>query len=212
MLLFREKQLESFKHSLLIRRMIWEKVLFGTILILIGAAGGFFGNKMLESHRNELLKERFLLEKRLESIINVRTEYSNFLLFLNQCVKNSKEACLPSNYNLIYQNKLENLALTINIEGLLFSTKCMEKIQNHIILFMALKSKGIENSYKYIGFLMEITSCFDSLLKDEMGQVREDNSKEFKISDITREEILIMGIENFFDNEYERWEKWRKNI
>ena len=111
-----------------------------------------------------------------------------------------------------YQELLENLALKINTEGFLLSKECLQKIQTHVIVFVGLREKGIEQIKKYSNFLMDVSTCFDRLLRNEFWQKKEDSISEFKLSNINREEILKMGIVIFFDEEYERWVKWKKKI
>ena len=212
MILLREKQLEYFKHQLLVKRIIWEKLGFSLILLFFGTLGGFLGKKALENHRGELLKEQFLLENRMTSLINIRSEYSKVILLLGKCVRDLQNDTLPKDYYESYGKMLGNLAFKINTEGFLLSHECTRKMQTHISILVGLRKHGIHQAKKYIGFLMDVSSDFDSILKNEFWQTKNDSIYEFKFSNKTREEVIKMGEEVFFDEEYERWRKWKQKI
>jgi hypothetical protein len=115
-----EKEKAKFIYGLELRKLVLDKCLFGLIIVLLGV----LANVAFERYRSSLNEQRFLLEKRLEAIANIKAAFEEVIDLWDEYTLG--EAELPSDYKIRYKKSVDAFSAQSNKWNVLL--KCFPKI------------------------------------------------------------------------------------
>lgn len=178
--------------------------------LLIGAIVGlavFIGYHMLEDYKSNLVRERFLLDCRLDALRDLREKYSKLttsFYFLTY----SKGAGRGAKINE-YLSNLKNFHSSSNRSCLLFSENFDERIQAHFTFHQAIAEDQVKVSKEHLPYAHFIFNDFDELSKEALWEqtLGQEQSKKRKFGFVKKQNIGVT-----FQANYENWLKLQKNL
>ena len=100
-----EKEKATFVHKLEIRKLYIDRFLFIATFIFIGGIANF----LVEKYRSDLAQDRFLIERQLEAITDIKASYEKLRIFFDHNTIDINEHKLSDNDNLQYANEISQL-------------------------------------------------------------------------------------------------------
>ena len=172
-----EKDKITHSHKLEIRRIWLDKFLFAVLI----AIAVFIGNLVFEGYKSDLAKTQFLLEKRLEALMDLRVSFSN----LGQRAFAEAYKIGPAQPD-DYAQEVYAFMHIINRWGHLFSDDFNQKLNHYAWIHQAVAGTEIQLNRKQWGFMIDLGQAFDSdtrtaLNVEVLGTPPRTQAKHFRI-------------------------------
>lgn len=200
-----EKEKALYEHKLAIRRLLLEKILFGTLLALVGIVG----NVYYEKYRSELAQERFLLEKRSEAVNAIRDAYGQLQgtfmkLTTPETIKNPPPDCEQA-----YDKKIQELTDAANKWSVMLSPEFNEKINSFVWIHDGFHGRGIVHCAQYRLFAVNLHTLFESCCRVELGLNKKLPDDNFHFKEMSWEEASGLTAKKYLNLQYGIWQKWK---
>jgi hypothetical protein len=201
-----EKEKIWYSHKLEVRRMLYEKLLLGAIIAIVG----LFANMFFEKYKDQLGQERFIQEKKLEAISEVRISFNDLhSTYMNWTVNDCRD--IPADYNDQYLKLVNNYIAVINKNSLLLSKSFLDKQVSYVLwIYQGIYYSDIAKSVNYREFAFDVADAFDCECRIQLGFKTPTNYKPFKFVDATWAEVENMRINSYFMENYIKWVEGRK--
>jgi hypothetical protein len=156
------KEIAKFEHSLSVKRIIYEKVLLGLVLVLLA----YIGNIYLENYKSTLTTQRFLLESRLTALKELQASHSVLTEKTLQVLAAHTDDMEWDKQS--YQLSVLDFERTLNKWKLLFSKDFDIKATRHIWFHQALGYENYPLTLEDYTFVVAVFEEFDSLTKSAL--------------------------------------------
>jgi len=210
-----EEEINKSNHEfwLDIKKYIFEKVILGAFIGLIAYIAYF----QFEEYKGDIVKGRFLLEKRLSALTQIRDSYSNldqshsdFMVALHEdslLTDEQKREAFKE-----YQDNLESFSSISNRHLFLFTKKFGNSLSYHYIIHTAMASGSmkIEPNEEMWKFSSSISENFEEITRRALHNealsedIRADNDI-FRFPDISNDKIIEIQPVEFFDMVMQKW-------
>lgn len=213
------------EHRYSIIRSVIDKLLLGGVVAVVA----FFGQHLLKGYESELANQRHLAEMRFEGIFNIREAYAK--LSDQHTIYAGNVAVLDVDANNIrtidemrraYIETHDAFRAALNKWGFLFSDGFMLSALNHGEFHAAVASgsrqthKGIWSRTEAWSFASHVDNSFGTLTQralydSELHKPDLENDKTFSLDTWKPQRIQEIGLEQFFNQQFDRWRNWREN-
>jgi hypothetical protein len=211
----------QYKHKW--RELWWDKAVFGLFVGAIGSLGFWLigcnadarrsaDAKDLESYRHaearslekfkmEEAKQRFILEKKLDAILNMETAMSGVTGVFFAYTKDKKDT--PEvEARQEYQGALANAREVINRHEFLFGEEVNENLDRYYEIHKAIMKVGVTKCADYRDFMSDLSNQFDRLCQSALHG---DSISQMTLADIPFEERDRLSPKEYLDKHFKFW-------
>jgi len=204
-----EKEKAKYVHNLELRRLIVDKLLFGAVVVLIGG----IANLLIENYKNDLSKERFIVERQYEATSKIKAAYEEMhSLWAYYTLNDTK---LTDNLNLQYREKIKQFDDTANLWNIVLPRSFEKNLNYFLWLHGGIEAKGIdsylsmkpEELYKHQIFMGEVKDLFYNLAREAIGIIDTDVEVFGVLKELSYAEAAAVGSIEYYDLCFQEWEK-----
>lgn len=193
-----DKQKALFTHKLEIRKLIYDKVLFGLIILVIG----FMANLLIEQYRSKSIKDRFILEKRLEAVQNISRAY---MKMHNAFDNLSLQTEMDAGDHYLLENVTQEFISDWTEWGIILSGDFRSKLDYLTWIYIGLGSYSLPELKKYRPFLIELYYKFISMCNQELGFSKTSGQPSFQFVEWSVFKADTLGAQAFLEANYQKW-------
>lgn len=196
-----EIELVRLKHKLDLKRIIFEKLLLGGIVLIFWIAA----NMLLEDYKSSAISEQFFIEKQYATAAEFRIILSSISLNL---VKLTEFPCtlapdLKADKDSLQQSI--NLAFKhVKSSSLLFTRDYLEEVNLILNIFSGTIDNGAKISCEHRYFFMELIDYITYLSAKAVG-LNDENWEQYKPIHITQKNLDRVGTVSYLNQNFEKW-------
>lgn len=198
-----EKQKASYIHKLEIRKLILDKLLFGFIIVALGFVANFF----VEHYRSQSIKDRFVLEKRLEAVQNIGQAY---MKMHNDLDSTSLQGSITNDDRSRLESNKQNYINVWTEWSIILSKKYRSELDYITWIYIALQSYELQTMRTYRKYLFDLYYKFNAMCREELGFLKEPEMATFKFVEWPASKADYFGADEFFRVNYEEWLRSKK--
>jgi hypothetical protein len=211
-----EKAKAKFVYGLELRKIILDKVLFGILLLIFGMVT----NVLLENYRNNLTKERFLLEQQLDAINNIKSAHDELVDIFDTATVGThiKDKPISDEVKKQFQKKLDTFILQTNKFNVLFP----KNFDRQMTFFVWSYSGSIDEVLnKWVSmseedritnrtFVNETRKLFYDLCRESLGFDKETRSTDFVFEDWSFSKGSQYGSNAYYQTNFKNWQSMNR--
>jgi hypothetical protein len=200
-----EKNLALLKHKLEFRRIIFEKVLLGAIVVLLGLSA----NIVVENYRAKLTQQKFYIEKKFEALTKINESYNKMTLELFNMTN-------PQITNkFLFSKEFNKISDEFNKVFGCWSVILSEKFTNqtiyHYWIYVGINNERSASNFS--GFRDFVSSylmgSYGNLLEHELNQDNEIDNIGFQLDEWSYDKIDKKGAQSYAISQLNKWKKWK---
>ncbi len=205
MTLDEEREKANHAHNLEVKRILLDKLLFGVLIVLTG----LIANMIFEGYKSDLAKTQFLLERRLEALKDLRVSFSKLS---HHAFAEAFDAGAPQAE--AYAQEVGAFFHLINRWAFLFSEDFNRDLTHHAWIHQAIAAPDVKLTQEHWGFIVDVAEAFDTATRtalnvEVLGTPPQSQSKQFKIQVWKSEDVRTKGTAQFFQDNFNTWQKER---
>lgn len=189
-----------------IYKILFDKIFLGFLIAICA----FIASFQIEKLKGDIVKGRFLLEKRLQALGEIRSSYAKVdqyhSEFIASGIKNRK--IILKNY----QNSIDEFGNTSNKISFLFTRKFAKSLTHHYLMHISVASESVifEPNDENWRFAVAITENFEettrqALHSEALSEEATSIAGIFQFPDISDDEITKMPPKDFFKTVKKKW-------
>jgi hypothetical protein len=181
-----------------ILKIVLDKLLLAIILAMVG----YFANKSVESYKADLSSQRFMQEKKLEAVLEMKSAFADF--------------ADPILKTISYKNEIDTVQIEMAFYecrkrlakwSFLLSKEQLREVDNCLWSFAGFAYSKRDDWRLYYGFYAQVINNFGGVCRRILGV--EDFGGEYKFIRTT-DEIVSSDVYEFLDKNAKNWATWDK--
>ena len=188
-------------HKLELRRIVIEKVFFGILLLL----GALFANVLLEGYKSNEVKERFLIEQRLESAREILSAHSNTTALIYPLLAKicSGDRIEPDDLENILVSA-RNFQAAINSNTVLFGSDYEDVAHRTLNIHRGFAAVPPGLKCEHRDFLSSITEHFEHQTQAQIGDISTRRIGTAPVP-MSKTELDEMGFDAYLQKNLDSW-------
>lgn len=195
-----EKEKLQFQHRQDLRKLVVDKLLIGIILIVLG----FIVNMLLENYKSDSIRDRFLLEKKLEAIQKISNAYMEMNnAFDSATLAETLSAEDHANLDGVVQHYISEWTNW----AVILSTSYRKQLDYITWLYLGMASYELTQMRAYREYQLQLFVTFNYISQQELGLVESAPPDRIHFVEWSIQQANERGSREFLAVNFDRWKK-----